>query len=224
MKVFHGSNVKIETIDLNKCEDYKDFGSGFYVTNIEAHATTWANKMQEQRHEGAPVVTAFEFWDEAFHSNLYRALRFAEPSREWVEFVMLNRRNKNAHDWDIVEGPVANDWVNSRIARCLRGQLTIDELVRELTYREPTHQICFCTTLSLDALTTLDDNARWKKEDITNAILEALLAQGMEQQQAQEHLFTSKTYTSLADTATGLYLKSWQEICEMLTAEHQHNS
>ena len=38
MQVFHGSDVKIEKIDINKCEYFRDFGRGFYVTNIRAHA------------------------------------------------------------------------------------------------------------------------------------------------------------------------------------------
>jgi len=34
MLVFHGSDIRIDKIDLAKSEFYKDFGRGFYVTNI----------------------------------------------------------------------------------------------------------------------------------------------------------------------------------------------
>jgi len=34
MKVYHGSDVKIETIDLSKCRVGTDFGRGFYVTKF----------------------------------------------------------------------------------------------------------------------------------------------------------------------------------------------
>ena len=34
MKVYHGSDTAIEKIDLNRCEVGKDFGRGFYVTNL----------------------------------------------------------------------------------------------------------------------------------------------------------------------------------------------
>ena len=34
MKVYHGSFVAIEEIDLNYCEVGKDFGKGFYVTKL----------------------------------------------------------------------------------------------------------------------------------------------------------------------------------------------
>ncbi len=39
MKLYHGSNITVETIDLGKCRPYKDFGKGFYLTDIEAQAT-----------------------------------------------------------------------------------------------------------------------------------------------------------------------------------------
>lgn len=34
MILYHGSNTDIETINLEKCFPYKDFGKGFYLTDI----------------------------------------------------------------------------------------------------------------------------------------------------------------------------------------------
>lgn len=34
MILYHGSNVAIDKIDLNLCKPYKDFGRGFYLTDI----------------------------------------------------------------------------------------------------------------------------------------------------------------------------------------------
>lgn len=33
--LYHGSNVEIETIQLSLCSPNKDFGRGFYLTDIE---------------------------------------------------------------------------------------------------------------------------------------------------------------------------------------------
>lgn len=33
MKLYHGSNVAIEQIDLSKSKPYKDFGCGFYLSD-----------------------------------------------------------------------------------------------------------------------------------------------------------------------------------------------
>lgn len=32
MKLYHGSNVEIDKVDLSKCMPNKDFGCGFYTT------------------------------------------------------------------------------------------------------------------------------------------------------------------------------------------------
>ena len=34
MILYHGSNLEIDVIDLNKCRPNKDFGKGFYLTDI----------------------------------------------------------------------------------------------------------------------------------------------------------------------------------------------
>jgi len=40
MILFHGSNVPVREINLSKCRPYKDFGRGFYLTNIEYKTLT----------------------------------------------------------------------------------------------------------------------------------------------------------------------------------------
>ena len=38
MKLYHGSNVDIETIDLSKSRPFKDFGKAFYLSADEQQA------------------------------------------------------------------------------------------------------------------------------------------------------------------------------------------
>lgn len=38
LKLFHGSNMEIDRVDLSKCMPNKDFGSGFYTTLLEEQA------------------------------------------------------------------------------------------------------------------------------------------------------------------------------------------
>ncbi len=38
MRLYHGSNVEINAVDLSKCMPFKDFGSGFYTTLLEDQA------------------------------------------------------------------------------------------------------------------------------------------------------------------------------------------
>jgi hypothetical protein len=44
VKVYHGGIEEIIDIDLSKCEPYRDFGKGFYVTNIREQAEYWAER------------------------------------------------------------------------------------------------------------------------------------------------------------------------------------
>lgn len=42
MKLYHGSNVKIERIDLDKSKPFKDFGKGFYLSDTKHQAEEMA--------------------------------------------------------------------------------------------------------------------------------------------------------------------------------------
>ena len=45
MKGYHGSDTYIDAIDLAKSKPRKDFGCGFYVTNIYRQAEDMANRV-----------------------------------------------------------------------------------------------------------------------------------------------------------------------------------
>jgi len=116
MKVYHGSNVKIDVIDLSQGALLRDFGRGFYVTSIFKQAEFWAKRKgkSQKKRRGCNRIYFFE---SAFTDN-YKTLRFKDYSDEWLDFVASNRKNEtqmNLHDYDIVEGPVANDDIVSRI-------------------------------------------------------------------------------------------------------------
>ena len=38
MRLYYGSNIVIDNINLAMCRPYKDFGRGFYLTDIEEEA------------------------------------------------------------------------------------------------------------------------------------------------------------------------------------------
>jgi len=40
--LYHGSNIVIESVDLERCSPNKDFGQGFYLTDIEEQARQMA--------------------------------------------------------------------------------------------------------------------------------------------------------------------------------------
>jgi len=221
MKVYHGSFTRIETIDLSQAEANKDFGQGFYVTNIRKYAERWAERIARE-HNTTPVVTEFLFYETAYTDTIYKVLRFPQPCRQWVEFVMMNRDPnipKPAHGYDIVEGPIANDWVTSQIKLYEKEKISMETLIKKLTHREDTHQICFCTTESLGAIKLLDNISFHEMEEIAKSVVTALTESGVDQLDAINLFYSSNTFTQLADKSTNFYLKPWQEIYELLKQE-----
>ena len=223
MKVYHGSYAKIDEIDLTKGELNRDFGRGFYVTNIYEQAKFWAKrKGEKQKNDG--IITEFTFLESAFISDYLKSLRFKDYSEEWLDFVVMNRQNdtdKNLHDYDIVEGPVANDDIATRITFYLEGGITKVEFIEELKFKHSvSHQIAFCTKKSLQMIKKAFNKVDLSEMTIDDAITQSLIIDfEMAEFQAIDTYFNSKTYSRLIDESTELYKKSWQEIYEMLKIE-----
>lgn len=43
MKLYHGSNIEIQRISLDKCRPYKDFGRAFYLSPNRSQAEEMAS-------------------------------------------------------------------------------------------------------------------------------------------------------------------------------------
>lgn len=99
--LYHGSNVVVEKPQILISGFNKDFGYGFYCTNIERQARKWA-----LTRRGNSVISIFRY---APIEEL-KLLSFPEMSDEWLDFV-VNCRRGIKHDYDIVEGPMADDQI-----------------------------------------------------------------------------------------------------------------
>jgi hypothetical protein len=222
MKVYHGSYLKIDKIDLSKCEPHKDFGRGFYVTKFLEQATIWANRKGENKHTKG-IITEFTFFEHAFSDKNFKTLRFDTYNNEWLDFVAVNRNFNTplpAHDYDMVEGPVADDKITTRIDAYVRGEVSREEFLRELSFEKPSHQLCFCTVKSLLMLEHTDFKGITAIERIIEAAVENLVADYVfSEKQAADIFYNSKTYLLLSDVNSGYFEKPWQEIHEMLKKE-----
>lgn len=61
LKLFHGSNVVIDKIDLCRSRKGKDFGCGFYLNPNESQAMEMAVRTTQRLQEGMPVVNTYLF-------------------------------------------------------------------------------------------------------------------------------------------------------------------
>jgi len=222
MRVFHGSYAEVGEIDLTKSRNNLDFGKGFYVTKIRSQAEFWATRMG-RFHKTDGVVSEFEFYENAFEHYALKVLRFSSYTEQWLDFVILNRDPKSpipAHDYDIIEGPVANDDVNDRINDYLEKIVSKPDFLKELALHRPTHQICLCTVRSLQMIEPIDKKYYVNVKHISRPIIEMLITeQDFDKYDAADVLYNSKTFSKLSNKTTELYQKQWTEIYDMLKIE-----
>ena len=156
MRLYHGTNVDFDVIDLTKSNKYKDFGQGFYLTDIRSQAEELASK-KSRLFGGYPVIQEYEFDESLLSGAELKVLKFDKPSTEWAEFIFKNRNRDNnfTHDYDIVIGPIANDGVAYLLGRYEEGTLTIEELSDKLDFKKLNSQYFFGTNESLKYLKRL---------------------------------------------------------------------
>lgn len=157
LKLYHGSNVTIEKIDLCRSRKGKDFGCGFYLNPDKSQALEMAVRTAKRLQEGEPIVNAYLF-DENLLTDKDTPLSvkvFEEYSKEWAEFVLMNRRNMTstpAHPYDIVIGPIADDTVGLQMRRFMLGYIGIDRMIEELRFHKPAVQYFFGTEKAISYL------------------------------------------------------------------------
>jgi hypothetical protein len=221
MKVFHGSDVPVNEVDLGKSKPGKDFGRGFYVTKIYRQAENMAFNIAK-RNQTQPVVSEFDFEEYAFEDGDLQPLRFHDYDEEWLDFVILNRNNLSsqcAHRFDIIEGPVANDAVSIRIRDYMNGKVSKQAFLDELKFKKDSHQICFCTLQFLQMLKRAyhEIDSIYHIDDLV--IQQLITDYGLSDIRANDLYFDSVTYSRLIDESSKLYQTPWTEIYKLLVRE-----
>ncbi len=153
--LYHGSTVKIDHIDLQKSRPNKDFGRGFYLSADRQQA--WRmGEFKALTEGGEPVMNEYNFDENLLSSDELSVLTFDGYTREWADFIFLNRNNKTnkpAHNYDIVYGPIANDRVGVQIGKYEAGDITLDQFLQNLRYMKGvTFQYYFGTERAITKL------------------------------------------------------------------------
>ena len=132
--------VEIPKIMINGY--YKDFGYGFYCTNLKKQAIRWA-----MTKKGDSVINTYSYQR---NENL-QIKTFEEMTEEWLQFVVDCRRGIE-HNYDIVEGPMADDQIWTYVEDYVSGEISKSAFWELVKFRYPTHQIVFCTEKALDTI------------------------------------------------------------------------
>ena len=147
--LYHGSNVPVEKPEIMVRGFYKDFGYGFYCTNLERQARKWA-----LTKKGDSIVSAYRF----LPVPSLRVLSFPTMTDEWLDFV-INCRRGIKHDYDIVEGPMADDQIWDYVEDLIEGTITREAFWVLAKFKYPTHQMVFCTQQALSSLTFIKSHS-----------------------------------------------------------------
>ena len=142
MILYHGSKEVVDSPEIRIQKYNKDFYFGFYCTVLPEQAVRWAT-----RFDGVGYLNEYEYTP---NENL-RIKRFPQMTEEWLDFIVSCRRGQ-PHEYDIVEGPMANDTIFNYVQDFVDGKITREAFWALAKFKKPTHQISFHT---VRALTTL---------------------------------------------------------------------
>jgi len=150
--LYHGSNQDFDTIDNKKFKDKRDFGKGFYTTTLHEQAEDWAEALFD-RYKGDGV---FIYEIEFILLDKLLIKEFDGLSEEWLLMIQKNRiLGGIQHDFDIVQGPVANDKTARTIALYIAEIIDADEAIKRLKVNKVNNQVSFHTPAALSCLRIL---------------------------------------------------------------------
>lgn len=141
--IYHGSTQIVEYPEIRVAKYNKDFYFGFYCTMMPEQARRWAT-----RFTGKGIINEYLYRP----NEKLKTLIFPEMTEEWLDFIISCRLGK-PHDYDIVEGPMANDTIFNYVQDFVDGKISRAAFLELAKFKKPTHQISFHTA---KALTTLE--------------------------------------------------------------------
>ena len=129
MEILHASGDVVKNPMIMKTKFTKDFSWGFYCTNNLNQAKKWALRKKPQ-----PTINYFEYLED-----------------DWLEFI-ISCRNGNLHDYDVIEGPMADDQLFFFLDDFLNNAIDRETFLKICKFRYPTHQTNFHTARALGCL------------------------------------------------------------------------
>ena len=100
------------------------------------------------RFGGTGYLNEYEYMP----NETLKTKRFPEMSEEWLDFI-ASCRVGHPHEYDIVEGPMANDTIFNYVQNFVDGKISREAFWALAKFKKPTHQISFHTARALATLT-----------------------------------------------------------------------
>jgi len=144
MKLYHGSTVIVKCPNIQKGRKATDFGKGFYTTTNLEQAKKWAILKKNRENSQKAVVSVYDVPDDMLDRE-FSILRFEGATKEWLEFVVHNRKGKGSENYDLTMGPVANDQLYATIRLYEQGVVTAAAAIEMLKTHKLFNQLSFHT-------------------------------------------------------------------------------
>ena len=151
MKLYHGSTVAVRKPSLRPGRQNADFGKGFYTTSNLEQAVRWAHIKKEREDADRAVVSVYEFDETLLDNPDLNIRRFTGADETWLLFVTDCRKSMK-HDFDLVQGPVANDKVFTTVNLFESGVLSAEAAILQLKAYKTYDQLSFHTARVIGAL------------------------------------------------------------------------
>ena len=148
MILYHGGTDTVGKPLIRASLASRDFGAGFYCTDIQSQAEKWAGRQGRIRKQSA-VLNVYEFDIDSARQNL-NCKFFSDYAIDWLELVVNCRKDSRfTHEFDIVSGKIANDDVGETVQAVIGGLMPWDFALQKLAFMQANNQYCFCTETSL---------------------------------------------------------------------------
>ena len=152
MKLYHDSTVTVKNPSLRQGRPNTDFGKGFYTTIDLEQAARWAQIRRERAGGGNAIVSVYTVDDDFLKRTDLQIMRYNGATKEWLDFVVANRRFAPIHNYDIVLGPVANDNLYATISLYENGELNAEAAIIQLKTHVLYNQVSFHTQAGITNL------------------------------------------------------------------------
>lgn len=152
--IYHGSKELVEKLEIRIQKYNKDFYFGFYCTLLPQQAIRWAT-----RFTGKGILNEYRFIPD---QNL-NVKSFETMTEEWLDFIVKCRMG-HSHNYDIVEGPMADDTIFNYVQNYVDRKISREAFWSLAKFKHPTHQISFHTDRALSTLHFLKGSEVYDEE------------------------------------------------------------
>lgn len=142
MILYHGSKEVVKYPEIREATYNKDFYFGFYCTSYKRQAERWATRFGKKG-----IVNIYQYTPDP----QLKCLKFEKMTEEWLDFIVACRLGY-PHQYDVVEGPMANDVIFNYVQNFIDKKISRAAFWELAKFSHPTHQISFHSRKALNTL------------------------------------------------------------------------